>query len=300
MPWRQFWKREKQAESGQEAKSAPPATEPTPSVPASNLPPHMQRIVGERERPANRPPLNPAEKRARLQRQRLAILFDVDQGELAEQDDNPWSSRISLLTDALETVNVDRARLLRIAPSPYAPVPATPIADLTISETQPIAISFQIGPERFAYEEDLDWAERGHQLALPELHQKTGCVDAIIPQDFPNDLREPLAAHLSHSLDVFAADLRDRRLDDEPLPESPTLADIARPCPTCGGWTDWKGRCAACAARAADELQLNREQRRLLDERAREAEERHRLRDRLPLARKRLADVDAEIAALDE
>ena len=96
---------------------------------------------------------------------------------------------------------------------------------------------------------------------------------------------------------MFASDLRDRTLDGEPVPAAATLADLARPCPQCGGWTDWRGTCQACASRAAAAASLKREERRLLDERAAEAEEQHRVAERLPLARRRLRDLDAQIAA---
>lgn len=87
-------------------------------------------------------------------------------------------------------------------------------------------------------------------------------------------------------------------LDGEPLPERITLEELAKPCPKCGGWTDWRGICQACAQRTAATAELKREELRLLDERAAEAEERHRLIERVPLARRRLRDIHNEIASL--
>ncbi|HWK81487.1 MAG TPA: hypothetical protein VNP95_11990, partial [Thermomicrobiales bacterium] len=101
------------------------------------------------------------------------------------------------------------------------------------------------------------------------------------------------------SLDAFAEDLRERRLNGDPLPGAVTLADLAKPSPEAGGWLDWNRRSPVQAVRAAEELRLRRERDRLLSERGREAEERHRLVERLPIARRRLADVDAEIAAAE-
>jgi hypothetical protein len=107
-----------------------------------------------------------------------------------------------------------------------------------------------------------------------------------------------LVEHLAASLFVFATDLRDRALNGQPLPTAPTLADLARPCDACGGWQDWHGTCPECQRRAWQRQHLDAEEERLRREREREEDERARLADRLPIARRRLAEVDAEIAAL--
>lgn len=276
-----------------------PATVGAHASGTPSLPPHMQRVVQERRRPGGQAAPDPRERLARLQQQRLAILFDVDQGELAEDDENPWTHRIALLTEAMETVTADLATLAAAPPAPSWPVPPVPIADLTASAGPPFALTLRIGDEPFAWEEALDWAERGHQVSLPELVRTQGRIAAIVPADAPANLRDALEAHLAQSLDAFAEDLRERRLNGEPLPEAVTLADLARPSPEAGGWLDWNGRSPVKAVRAAEELRLRRERDRLLSERGREAEERHRLVERLPIARRRLADVDAEIAATE-
>ncbi|MGI8403728.1 MAG: hypothetical protein ACR2OE_02970 [Thermomicrobiales bacterium] len=308
MSWLQFWKRDTERALQGAAESATPDADTAPAHPivgspgaqdSRMLPLHMQKIAGERRRPADTRVTHPALRLARMKKQRIALLFDVDQGELAASDDNPWTNRIALLTDAMETVHEDQQRLRTAPPAPYSAVPATPIKHLATSEHQPFEVTFTIGPEAFTYQEELDWAERGHQMALPELIRCTGSAGALVPDTTPSNLRNALQAHLFHSLDVFASDMRDRRLDQEPLPLHPTLADLAKPCPACGGWTDWKGRCANCAVRAADEMRLKREETHLLDERAREAEERHRLTERLPMVRRRLADLDAEMDTLE-
>lgn len=270
----------------------------TPAGPPS-LPPHMQRVVQERRRPAGSPASDPHQRLARLQQQRLAILFDVDQGEIAEDDENPWTHRIALLTEAMETVNADLAALAAAPPAPTWTVRATPITDLATRDGQPFTLALRIGGEAFAWEESLDWAERGHQVSLPELTRTQGRVEAIVPVDAPSGIREALTAHLAQSLDAFAEDLRERRLNGDPLPGAVTLADLAKPSPEAGGWLDWNGRSPVQAVRAAEELRLRRERDRLLSERGREAEERHRLVERLPIARRRLADVDADIAAAE-
>ncbi|MGI8483805.1 MAG: hypothetical protein ACR2OU_06040 [Thermomicrobiales bacterium] len=308
MSWLQFWKRDTERALQEAAESATPDTKTQPAHPileppgaqdSRMLPLHMQQIVAERRRPADVRMTDPALRLARMKKQRIASIFDVDQGELAAAEDNPWTNRIGLLTDAMDMVHEDQERMRTAPRSPYFAVPATPIEHLEASMQQPFEVTFTVGPEAFSYQEELDWAERGHQMALPELLRRAGSAGPLVPDDTPPDLRDALHAHLSHSLDVFASDMRDRRLDQEPLPIDPTLADFAKPCQTCGGWTDWKGRCADCAVRAAEEMRLRLEERRLLDERAREAEERHRLTERLPMARRRLADLEAEMDALE-
>jgi len=302
MPWFQFRKRHDDSETT-EATPAPPSE---PAGTAHNtlgtaLPPHLKRIVEDRGRERTARKAATADERlAAMQRQRLAMLYDIEQGELAASDDNPWQHRIGLLTEALGTVQDDLRAVAEAPPSPWHPLPATPVADIDVSIADDVAmVAFTVGDQRFTYAEERDWAERGHQLARPELEQTAGDPASLVPADTPEELHQPLAQHLRESLYVFAADLRDRTLDDGPLPQRPTLGDMGKPCPACGGWTDWRGRCEACTVRKARQQELKREETRLLGERAREAEERHRLVERLPISRRRLADLDAEIVALE-
>jgi hypothetical protein len=237
---------------------------------------------------------------AGLRRQRRAILYDIEQGELAAAADNPWTNRIALLGEALETVAADLATASQVDPGSWHPLPADPVAIDRLDTGDAATVVIEIAGERFVFAEEQDWAERGHQVARSELSLRAGDVARLIPTDTPESLREPLAVHLADSLFVFATDLRDRALDDDTLPQSPTLADLARPCPVCGGWTDWRGTCQACARRNAAVAALKREESRLLDERQREADERHRLVEGLPLARRRLKDVETELARLGD
>lgn len=258
------------------------------------LPPHMQRLADARN--SARESLSTEEQRAALQRKKDAIQFDIDQGELASEPENPWMHRIELLTEALATVEDDIKRAETAEPEPYAPLPPTPITNIQVEQDDAVSVSFKIGEQRFAYAEVLDWAERGHQVAPPEFRVVESDPAAIVPTEIAVDLREPLTSHLADSLAVFATDLRDRSLDGESLPESPTLADLAKPCPVCGGWSDWRGRCEACTRRKAEAQNLLQERIRLLRERSAETEERSRLIDRLPVARIRMADVERELA----
>jgi hypothetical protein len=238
------------------------------------------------------------DKLARLHRRRDTVMFDVEQAESASAPDNPWNERIALLDEALEAVERDRKALASLPAQPGTPLPPTPITNVQVVPETPASVSYSIGPERFDYSEDIDWAERGTQLVKPELVHRSGDPAALVPPDGPDDQREALRDHLAASLFVFATDLRNRALNGNPLPEAPTLADLARPCDDCGGWRDWHGTCAECERHSWRSQQLHAEAERLRNERKQEEEERARLADRLPIARRRLAEVDAEIAAL--
>ncbi len=270
----------------------------TEDRPKRTLPPHMQQIIDQRSRPADQQPLEGESRRNTLERRRMAIQFDIDQGELAQQPENPWTHRIELLTEALANVESELASIRKVEPGPYYPLPPTPVRGMTVSPDEPYRVAFAIGDEQFVWQERLDWIERGGILAQPELVRETGDARRLVPADTPEDLREALAEHLVGSVTTLAVSLRDARLNEQPLPASATLADLARPCPVCGGWTDWNGHCNACANRRVQEQALFNERQHLMKERSTEAEERHRLAERLPLARKRMADLQREIADL--
>jgi len=259
----------------------------------------MQRIVDQRSRTIDDPQSDGESRRNALERRRLAIQFDIDQGELAQEPYNPWSHRIELLTEALANVEAELAAVRRAEPEPYHPVPAQPVEGMHVSQDEPYRVSFSIGDQHFTWRERLDWIERGGILAQPELVQESGNARALVPADTPADLREPLGTHLEGSVTSLAVALRDARLNEQALPGSATLTDLAKPCPTCGGWTDWNGHCNACATRRAQEQALFNERQHLMKERSAESEERHRLAERLPLARKRMADLERELAELD-
>lgn len=247
------------------------------------------------------PPLtDPAqqEKLDRLRRRREMIEYDLERAESARHPDNPWQERIALLDESLATVDADLAALDNLPPEPTYPLPATPITGIETTGGEPAAIRFQIGPEHFLYEEETDWDQRGGPVVRGELRRRSGDPIALIPPATPEELRPALATHLVDSVTVFATDLRDRTLDGEPLPEQPTLADLARPDPECGGWLDWRGASATCARRAWQRQQLRAEALRLATEREAEQADRVKWAERLPLVHRRLADIDTEIAKL--
>lgn len=285
----------------QPSTSAERQPDASPRKPSSErkLPAHLAEQFGNRERRTGGV-ADLERKLATMKGRRTAALYDIEQGELATDDDNPWKQRIALLTESLETVEADRAEAEHVEPGPYHSVPRTPIKDVSVAFENDVAtVRFAIEDQRFVYEEPLDWAERGHQITRTEMIRTSGDPATLLPDDTPSDVRDELRRHLEHSLFVMATELRDRKLDDEPLPENLSLADLAQPCPECGGWTDFRGRCQYCARRKIRLQELFRERDRLLNERASEMEERHRLAERLPLARRRLADVEREIEELE-
>jgi hypothetical protein len=280
-------------------------TEPAAAVTAPESPPSAiaPRATGFHPPPPRDAPARAArdpeseERLARLRRRRETVLFDVERSELAAAPDNPWLERMALIDEALATVEADRRALDALPIRPGLPLPATPIVDVAVTTDPPSSVMFRIGAETFTFEEEIDWAERGTQVVRPELIPRAGRPEALVPATIPADRREKLVEHLAGSLFVFATDLRDRALNGEAMPVSPTLADLARPCEDCGGWRDWHGVCPECQRRDWERRRLDAETERLRAERAREVDERSRLADRLPIALRRLADVDAEIAA---
>jgi hypothetical protein len=159
-------------------------------------------------------------------------------------------------------------------------------------------VSFGIGAERFVYAEELDWAERGFQIARSDLQREEGDAAALVPTDVPPGERDELVSVLSASLFAFATEARDATLEERPLPTAATLADFARPDPTFGGWTEWDGSSPRRRAHEERIAALAREADRLRAERDEELEEEARWQERLPIAQRRLRDVDEEIAAL--
>lgn len=251
-----------------------------------------------RRRPQAADPAVQAKLDQLLARRDMAA-YDLERAEAARQPENPWRERMDLLDRSLATIE-DDLRAVDDAPvTPGVPLPETPITDLTVKTEEPVSIAFAIGPERFLFEEEPDWDQRGGPVVRGQLQQRTGDAVALVPPDVPADRRDGLARHLVESVYVFARNVRDRALDGEALPAAPTLADLARPCDECGGWRDWRGHCAACATRAFQRQTLRAEAVRIAQERDEEEADRHKWAERLPVARKRLADLDTEIAKLE-
>ena len=234
-----------------------------------------------------------------LRQRRDMAAYDLERALAARQPENPWRERMDLLDRSLATIEDDLRALDATPPLPPILLPETPITEIEVRLEEPVSVAFSIGPEHFRWEEEVDWDQRGGPVVRGQVRQRSGNAAALVPEDVPAERREALERHLSESASVFALDLRDRALEGEPLPERPTLAGLARPCPECGDWLDWRGHCDTCAARAYRRQTLRGEAARLAQERDDEEEDRHKWSERFPVARKRLADLDAEIAKLE-
>ncbi len=275
-------------------KVLPTRSEHTGETPTPAMPLHVSPV-----RPAPRLGDSGVEARlAGLRRRRDALLFDIDQGLLAQQPVNPWQDRIELLTDALATIEADLTAIEGRQVVRRPPVEPTPITAISAAGHDLIRVRFLIGGEQFVFEEQADWDERGGPTVRGDLQPVAGDVSRLIPPSFDVDDQRALNDHLRDSVAVFASNLRDRSLAGDPLPQSATLLELARPCSECGGWIDWNGRCAECALREMERQRLRAEANRLDDERRKEAEERHKLAEGLPISQRRLTAVEADIQAL--
>jgi hypothetical protein len=268
---------------------------PPVEVPAGPMP-DASGIIRRRP-PAADPAMQP--RLDALRRRRDMAAYDLERAESARQPENAWRERMDLLDRSLATIEQDLAALDTAPKLTPLPLPETPITDIAVNLEEPVSIAFSIGPQRFLWEEEVDWDQRGGPVVRGQVRQRSGDAAALVPSDVPADRREELTRHLKESVDVFALDLRDRALEGEPFPDSPTLADLARPCPECGDWLDWRGHCDSCAQRAWQRQNLRAEAARIAQERDDEEADRYKWAERLPVARKRLADIDADIAKLE-
>jgi hypothetical protein len=271
----------------------PETTQATPA-PASTATKRMPkpRATAEPRDPAARGRLDQLRKRREL------VAFDLERAEAAHRPDNPWAERMALLDESLATIEADLAALDALPPETPIPLPPVPITAIDARPGDVAAVRFTIGDEPFSFVEETDWDQRGGPVVRGQLKQESGDAARLVPPTVPPDRRQSLVDHLAASATAFATDLRDRALNGESLPEGVTLADLAEPCPVCGNWREWGGVCPTCARRAYQRQQLEGEALRIARERDAEEEERHLWAERLPVARRRLADVDAEIARL--
>lgn len=234
-----------------------------------------------------------------LRRQRETVLFEVEQAEQATKDENPWRSRVAHLDEALTTVREELDRVGRQREPAGQPFPALPIHSLTASAGPPPSVSFKVGENVFLYEEEQDWAERGSQIARGELILVLGTAASIIVDEQTSPDFRARVDQLSTSLFVFASDVRDRIVEGKPLPSGTTVADLALPDGEYGGWVDWKGHSSVKAILDTVRSDLRAEEQRLIEARNQELDDLATWKERLPIARRRLADVDAEIAAVE-
>ncbi len=276
MPRMNFWRRP-ETEQDRQAATGSGTSAPSPTV-----------------------PIRDAERR-RLQRllvRKSSIEYDIAQAETAFMPSNRWTERIEQLDDAIEQANEDLERLRpRPGTTPDVRLPATPIEIDMRSVDVPAEIELRAGDHGFLFREELDWSERGHQVALPKLQQVEGSVDHLIPANLDGNARDFLTSHLTNSFSVIANTALKNAVNDE-SPGDFTLEDLTRPCEECGGWLDPLGRCPACAELDWQRNEIASATARLIDERNDAFSDMELARERLPVFRRQLQDVDSDIQEL--
>jgi hypothetical protein len=252
----------------------------------------------ERERETRH--IRDAERRRlrRLLRRREDLQYDLSQAHQALETDNRWTERIEQLDAATEQAAADLEHLQpTVRASPYPQLEPAPVEIAEVRTADPASVMLRAGNTTVNYREEPDWAERGHQIALPQLQRVSGDVDALLPASFGGEPRQEMLEHLRHSFATLANDALELAAAGEELPRL-TLADLTRPCPDCGGWLDHKGRCPSCT-----ELRWRREQiqtnlRRFRKERSELLHDLERFRDRLPIIERQIAETEADIEEL--
>jgi hypothetical protein len=233
-----------------------------------------------------------------LRQRRAGLIFDIDQGELAQSGENPWQERIALLQESVATITVDRSRLDNLPPEPTWPVPAIPVSNTTASTAEQAEVAFMVGSQRFAYVEATDWDNRGGMVVRGDLRRVAGDPANITAGGTASDQPDAWLPVLDSALTAFALGLRDSALDGKDLPSALTLRDIIREDNEAGGWLNVHGTSNVRVQRAWQRQELRAEEDRLARELTQEQEERRTLIDRLPIARKRLAALDEDLRAL--
>jgi hypothetical protein len=277
-----FWKR-KQPDQ--------PVIEPVPTIKRFNIQPRTD--IGTLGLPTDP---DRATRITALRKRREALLHDVEAAQDAASAGNRWRAEIALIDQAIEETDRDLATIgASDGRAPGAALPETPITGITV-DTDPVPrVRFKVGDQEFSYAEEIDWAERGHQLARSDLVRDAGDIDAVVPRAIPQNQRLALREHLERSLFAFASDVRDRALGDQAAPTA-TLADLAEPSAEYGGWLEWGGQSPVQQMEAIERTRLLTERDRLMTDRNRLIEDEAKTAENLPLAKRRLADVDKELA----
>ncbi len=244
-------------------------------------------------------PIRDAERRrlARLLTRHSNIEYDIAEAETAFMPRNRWTERLEQLNDAIGQAEEDLASLrAERGATPDVELPATPI-EIDVESTDPAEIALRVGSAEFLFREELDWAERGHQLALPKLARVSGDALKLVPTGLNQSVKEQLASHLTNSLSIIANEALRHSLDEAALPDL-TLADLVRPCDECGGWLDPLGRCPACVELNWKRQEIDAAAARLVDERNDVMADMERARERLPVLRRQYQDAEHDIEEL--
>jgi hypothetical protein len=297
MPWRDFLKRKNRGQD--ELEQAPEQQE------VVGRPPQDRRGQVDLSDPATR-----ERRRSRLERRVKDLTLDIQKAETALAEQNRWSERVAEIDQAIEQAHQDAAAILKPA-QPQEPVALaeTPVVIEHVHPGRaaevrhevgeelipgdPADIRFRVGDVAFRYTDEIDWSERGHTRSETQLRRVEGNIEHLIPGKVPEERRDELHEHLAHSLSTFAEHLQMNAFENRPQPAM-TLATLAQPCPVCGGWQDWKGRCPGCQRRQWEAQHIHGEIDRLIAERDQQEEEAQSWRERLPILRRQLAEAQKE------
>ena len=282
-----FFKRLRKQPASEPEMPPPPAASPAPRAKGFIPPPPRETAPASSDPRVDR-------LRARIQ----ALEDAIEAVERSGDPESPYQQRIAVLTAALGTVEQEIGAATALPSRELPGLPPTPITNVSVALDPVPRVSFEIGPNRFDYAEEIDWAERGTQVVRGDLIGDLIDPVALIPGDIPADLRSELTAHLERSLFAYATDVRDRAIEGRALPESATLADLALPSARCGDWELWGGVSLRCLEHETRLRDLNAERTRLLNERGEEIEERQRQVEELPIQRRRLNQASADLRAL--
>src|SRR5687768_7754581 len=124
---------------------------------------------------------------AQLRKRRELVAFDVERAEAARRPENPWQERIDLLGESIATVEADLDALAKLPPAPTFPLPETPITTIEATAGDQASVRFDIGPERFLFEEEVDWDQRGGAVVRGDLRQRAGNAANLVPVETPPD-----------------------------------------------------------------------------------------------------------------
>ncbi len=234
----------------------------------------------------------------RLLRRQDDLSYDLQRAEESLNEENQWTERIEQLNQAIEQAMADREAIEPSTEStPRVQLDPVPIEIVELKEEEPANVRLRIGSTEIGYREEIDWAERGHNVANPELRRMAGDVEPLLPDLESAERTQELREHLLHSLSTYANQLLEHAAAGSELPAM-TLADITRTCPACGGWLDQKNRCPICAELNWKRQEIDDDLRRLRKERDDVISDLERQRDRLPIVRRQLAETQSDIEKL--
>jgi hypothetical protein len=234
----------------------------------------------------------------RLLKREGDLEYDLQRAGEAFSEENQWTERIEQLNQAVEQAIADREAIEpKELPVHRPQLEPIPVEVTELKEAEPANITLKIGSTSIEYYEELDWAERGHQVTMPELNRVSGDVDGLMPELDDEKLAKELREHLRHSLAIYANQVLEHAANGEEPPPM-TLAAMTQRCPDCGGWLDQKQRCPHCAELNWKRQELDNDLRRIRNERDDVIKDLERQQDRYPVIERQLKETRDDIAKL--